>query len=386
MEAPTRAAVVDWLHAQGHIPIQVREVGTPWLSRLARTDGLKPRRIATSALAILTRQLATLLQAGLAVDEALGIMVELAGERELRILQRISASVASGSRVADAMAAEPDVFPRFYVSMVRAGELGASLTAVLARLADFLDRSRASGEQIKSALIYPTIVLATCGLSLAMLFLFVVPRFRPLFDETSANLPIATRAVLAASDALLGYWWGIAIALILAALAVTQQLRDKARRERWHGRALKLPVLGELIVKREVSRFSRTLGTLLHNGVPLLDALAIARDTIGNQVLAKTVDVVIESAAAGKGLAPALARTGVIPPLAVHLIRIGEESARYDEMLLRLADIYDDETQRTIEHLLALLGPALTVSMGLIVATVIAAILTAVLSVYDIAI
>jgi general secretion pathway protein F len=386
MEAPSKAAVVDKLHASGHIPIRVDEVGLSFLGNTDLATLFRRRRMAPRTLALLTSQLATLLHAGLALDQALGILEDLVDKpREKECLRLLLDRISGGATLSDAMAEQKNVFPDFYISMIRAGEAGASLEAVLDRLAEFLERSQRAKEHITSALLYPLIVAITCIGSIGVLFVFVVPRFRPLFEQAGDALPISAQLLLLLSDFLQNYWWACILVPLLVAFLIYRQFKDPERRQQWERLLLKLPLVGDLIGKTEVVRFSRTLGTLLKNGVSLLTALAITRETIGNSVYAEAVGAVIERVKTGKGLAEPVAQTKIFPSLAVHLIRVGEESGRQDEMLLKIADIFEGETRRSIDRMLALLGPALTVGMGMIVAGVIGSILTAVLSVYDLA-
>jgi general secretion pathway protein F len=270
--------------------------------------------------------------------------------------------------------------------MVRAGEAGASLDSTLRQLAEFLENSQAARQQVISALVYPMIVLVTGALSIAILFGFVVPRFRPLFEEAGANLPFAAQAILAVTDILNGYWWAILGVIAVVVAVVAQQFRGGEARRRWDRRLLRLPLIGDLVTKAEIARFSRTLGTLLKNGVSPLAALAITQDVLGNSAIAEAVGGVSDSLKQGKGLADPLSRTPVVPILAVQLIRVGEETARLEEMLLKVAEIFDDEVKRSVERLMALLVPGITIVLGIVVALVIGSILTAVLSVYELAI
>ena len=386
MEALNKSAVVERLHAAGHVPIRVDEIGLLNLQNMDVGELFASRRVSRRSLALITGQLATLLHAGLALDESLDILADLVERpREKQALRTLREKISGGVTLADAMATQPKVFPGFYVSMVRAGEAGASLEAVLARLAEFLERSEASKEHVKSALMYPLIVAVTCCVSIAVLMMFVVPRFRPLFEQAGAALPASARLLLAFSDAVNSFWWVGVLLPLLAALFLVWQFKSRTTRARWERLFLKLPLMGDLIAKVEVVRFSRTLGTLMKNGVSLLAALAITRETIGNQVFVGAVNHVLEQVKTGKGLAAPLAQTKVFPPLAIHLIRVGEESGRQEEMLFKIADIFETETRRSIDRMLALLGPALTVVLGLVVAGVIGSILTAILSVYDLA-
>lgn len=384
MEAAAKSAVVDRIHAMGQIPIRVEEIEATSLSAHRLEELLTVRRVSTRSLALITGQLATLLNAGLALDDALAILEQLVEKKaEKACLRLLHEKISGGATLADAMAAQNKVFPEFYVSMVRAGEAGASLEAVLERLADFLERRESTREHVKSALLYPAIVAVTCCISIAILFLFVVPRFRPLFEQSAGALPISARYLLGLSDLLRDFWWAGILILFVLTFLLLRQFRNPASRYRWERRILKVPLIGPLVVKIEVARFSRTLGTLLKNGVSLLNALAITRETIRNRIFAEAMAMIIDRAETGKGLAEPLQRTGVFPPLAVHLVRVGEESGRQEEMLFKIADIFETDTRRSIDRLLALLAPALTVVLGLIVAGVIGSILTAVLSVYD---
>jgi general secretion pathway protein F len=384
MEAATKSAVVDRIHAMSHTPIRVEEVGGASLPTLWFEEMLTARRMSMRSLALITGQLATLLNAGLALDDALVILEQLAERKSEKVCLRIlHEKISGGATLADAMAAQRAVFPEFYVSMVRAGEAGASLETVLERLADFLERRQVTKEHIRSALLYPAIVAVTCCVSIAILFVFVVPRFRPLFEQSGDALPTSAQYLLDFSDLLGDFWWAFVLMPLLVAFLIRRQFGNPVSRYRWDRRLLKLPLVGQLVVKLEVARFSRTLGTLLKNGVSLLGALAITRETIRNRIFAEAVTAVIDRTKTGKGLAEPLQRTGVFPPLAVHLVRVGEESGRQEEMLFKIADIFETDTRRSIDRLLALLAPALTVVLGLIVAGVIGTILTAVLSVYD---
>jgi general secretion pathway protein F len=383
LEAESKSAVVDRLHSHGQVPIRIEEVGTSPIARLLATEIFSSPGISSRALALLTGQLAMLLKAGLALDEALIILQDLVDKpAQKECLNALVEKISSGTSLADAMAAQK-VFPGFYVSMVRAGEAGASLETVLERLADFLERSHVTREHIKSALLYPAIVAVVCCLSIAVLFLFVVPRFRPLFEQSGDALPTSARYLLSASDFLQDFWWVLVVGPLLLVMIARWQLKNAVIRQRWQRILLDTPFLGDLVRKVETARFSRTLGTLLKNGVSLLGALQITRETIGNAVFADAVERIIERAKTGKGLAEPLRQAKVFPALAIHLLRVGEESGRQDEMLLSIADIFESETRRTVDRLLALLAPAVTIVLGLIVAGVILSILSALLGVYD---
>jgi general secretion pathway protein F len=385
MEAETRAVVIERLQLLGHVPIRA-EAAERGLARLLAWEW-KPRARRLKNLPLLTQQLATLLHAGLSLDRALELaqgMATRAAERDC--LGAVLDKVKGGSSLADALAAQPAVFPRFYVGMIRAGEAGATLDATLRQLAEFLEKSEVARQKVVSALIYPAIVLATGLGSVGVLFAFVIPRFRPLFEDAGTALPLAAQVVLAVSDFVASYGWALLAALVAAGLLLFRRLRAPEARRRWDQRLLRLPLIGDLIAKSEVARFSRTLGTLLKNGVSPLPALAVTQETLRNAVIAEAVGSVADSLKQGKGLADPLSRSKVMPMLAIQLIRVGEETARLEEMLIKTAEIFDEEVGRSVERLLALLVPGITVLLGVVVALVIGSILTAVLSVYELAV
>jgi general secretion pathway protein F len=387
MEAETRAAVIERLQSLGHVPIRADAAASSLFQQLLQHRFASRRGRLARDLPLVTQQLATLLHAGLSLDRALELVQTVTPrEAEREVLQAILDKLKGGSSLANALAAEPQSFPKFYVGMVRAGEAGASLDTTLRHLADYLEKAQAARQQVISALVYPAIVLATgCG-SIAVLFGFVIPRFRPIFEEAGAALPAPARAILLASDALQNYWWAALAFLALAGLLAHRQMRRAETRRRWDRRVLKLPLIGDLIIKAEVARLGRTLGTLLKNGVPPLTALAITRDVIRNTAMAEAIGAVGESLKQGKGLAEPLTQSKFVPALAIQLIRVGEETARLEEMLIKVADIFEQDVGRSVERLLALLVPGITILLGILVALVIGSILTAVLSVYDLAI
>lgn len=389
MEAPSKAAVMEQLHEQGHVPIRAEEAagaGAHYPTRAGGSGLFGRPTLARRRLAVLTRELATLLQAGLPLDRALNMMADMAeGAAERACLTSLFDSVSSGRQLGDAMAALERDFPPLCVSMVRAGEAAGTIPTGLLRLSECLERAEQTREHVRSALAYPALVLAVCAISVAVLFLFVIPRFQPLFDQAGANLPMATRGVLALSELLRSWWWLILLAGGALLMSLRIHLRNPAVRLRWDRRLLGWPFIGDLAIKVDVARFARTLGTLLRGGVTLLPALTMAREALANRALSAALEDVVASAGEGRGLAEPLAGTGYFPALALNLIRVGEETAKHEEMLFKLADIYDEEVRRSIDRLLALVGPAITIVLGVIVAAIIGSILVAVLSVYDLA-
>ncbi|MEO1751955.1 type II secretion system F family protein [Thiofaba sp. EF100] len=378
MAAASREAAIARLQGLGHIPLHVEEaVGT------RRWAWGRRRRLDTARF---TRDLSTLLRAGVPLDRALEMLMELAeDEPGRRLLAGLLDDVRGGSALADAMEARPEVFGRFQVSMVRAAEAGGALETVLERLADFIEQFQELKASVQAALIYPAILVAVTLLSLLVLLVYVIPQFATLFEGVGRSLPLPTRVVMGVAGFVRDWGWLLLALPLLAIPWLRAALRGTAFRRRWDGWLLGMPLLGELVLKIQTSVFARTLGTLISSGVPLLSALRIVRDTLTNSVLAEAVDRVIDSAREGGGLAAPIRASHRFPPLVAHLIGVGEESGRLDAMLVQLAEVYDRETRLAIRRLLALLEPVLIIGLGLVVGGIIMSILVAILGINELA-
>ena len=386
MEAQNQDMVVQRLHALGYVPIRAETGHSRRLARFLTRPLTLRRGGKLSDLVRLTQQLATMLEAGLALDRAIEIALGVIKSRaEHECLRAVLDLVRSGSSLADAMAAQGDMFPPYYLGMIRAGEASNSLPVTLQRLAELLERTEAAREQVKSALIYPSLVVATGAGSIAILFGFVIPRFRPLFEQAGTTVPDSTQALLAVSDVVRDYGWLIVAFLFCAILAGRRYAKSPEGQRRWHGWVVRWPLIGDLTVKSELSRFGYTLGTLMHNGVSPLAALRIAQGAISNVTLRTAISSVTESFKEGKGLSQPLSQIPFVPPLVVQMTRVGEETARLDDMLIKLGQIYERDATRSVERMLALMVPGITIALGVTVALVIGSIMTAVLSVYDLA-
>jgi len=300
-----------------------------------------------------------------------------------KLVTQIYESVREGSSLADALTAHRSVLPPVYAGIVRAGEAGGSLGAVLSRLAEYLERGQALRESVRSAFVYPIVVLVMAGLSVTVPYAVVVPQLAPLFADAGQALPLAAEIVVGFGDALRDYWWLAALAVAGLVVLARTQLRQAAPRYRWDALVLRMPFIGDVVAKNEVARLSHTLATLLSNGVPLLTALPIVGDAVGNRVVAGGVESIAKSLNEGKGLAEPLGNARLFPKLAAHLVRVGEETGRLEEMLLTVADIYDSGVRRAVERMLALLVPALTIALGAFNAAIIISMLSAILSVYE---
>ncbi|MDH4108011.1 MAG: type II secretion system F family protein [Gammaproteobacteria bacterium] len=386
--AENREHVVRQLRALGQIPIRIDETRKNRAAEsTARRRRFRRSRIGSQQVADATRELATLLSAGMPLDRALGTLVTLSGDDPVgAVLGDIRSKVKEGATMAEAVEAHQDVFGRFYVNLLRAGESGGALEIVLERLAEHLDRNIEIGDALKSALIYPAILIVVALLSIFVLLGYVVPQFTEMFEGVGQALPLSTRITIATGEFLQSWGWLLAVAAVLGALLLQRQLEDPEKAYRWHDRLLRAPLIGPVVLKIEVARFARTLATLLRNGIPLLKGLGIVRDTMGNRVLAAGLDRVAGGLKEGQSLADPLAKSTRFPAFAVQMIKVGEESGNLPEILLQVASTYDRDTQVTIKRSLALLEPLLILVLGAIIAAVIISILVAILGINELVI
>ena len=375
MEAARVEDVIARLQEQGHLPL---DVGTSLEEGAGAGFAALFRKKALDEAAVLqfTQQLATLLGAGQALDRALGTLLDLPDNpQSRRVIERIRDAVRGGLPLSAALEQQHGLFSRLYVNLVRAGEAGGGLQVALLRLGEYLERAAALKAQVISALIYPILllvmVLAVCALLLGV----VVPQFNELLASTDVALPWYTQLVLGSGMLLRGYGLYLFIAATVALLLALRHFRQAAPRARLDAWLLGRPRIGELLARYETARFARTLGTLLGNGVPLLNGLGIARQVMDNRALGAALERAAEEVKTGQGLAFALSRTKLFPRLAVQMVQVGEESGELGAMLLKVADTFDAETQRAIQRALAALVPFITVLMALLVGVVIMAVL-----------
>jgi general secretion pathway protein F len=376
MEAASAADVIAKLQEAGHIPVEARR--TDEIAAAASWTTMFQRKALTQEqIQQFTEQLATLLGAGQPLDRALAILLDLPESAEARkTIANVRDAVRGGTSLSAALEQQHGVFSRLYVSTVRAGEVGGSLHETLARLADYLDRSRALRARVVNALIYPAILVTMISLSMLFLLGYVVPQFQSMYDGLGAKLPLLTQIVLDIGNGVRDFWWLIPIVVVVVLGWLDRKRRDPVWRRSLDAWMLKRKLLGSLIARLETARLARTLGTLIKNGVPLMQALTIARNVLGNRVLAEAVEVAAEEVKTGSGLSHALARRNVFPRLAVQMVQVGEESGELDGMLLKTADTFDRETAQAMDRFLTALVPALTVIMSIMVGVVILAILT----------
>ena len=386
MEAPDAQAVVERLQRDAYFPIAVAPQDQPRRLLNVGWPHLRLRRVASRDLVTLTQQLATLVEAGLPLDRALAIQAELAPNARLRaIMGDLLRSVRGGSSFGEALAKHhPRPFSRLYINMVRAGEKGGVLEATLRRLAEFLEEAQEFRDALISALIYPVLLTSVGAAAVIFLMTFVIPRFASIFKDLGATVPLPTLMLLKMSGALGRFWWVLALVGLAVTLGARVVLSTPEGRLKADRLLLKLPVIGDVIVKTEVARFTRILGTLLRSGVAMIPGLAVVREMLGNQVLARAVDGLTAGVKRGAGLAQPMSDSGVFPPLAVHMVRVGEETGRLEELLLKVGSTFEADTRRTVKRLIALAEPGIILVMGLVVGFIVVAMLMAILSVTDI--
>jgi general secretion pathway protein F len=391
LEALDRAAAIEQLQGRSLMPVELIETSAGGRRGPVSSGAVRPgprgsifdrRRISSDDIAGMTRELSTLLRSGLTLDRALDVLRGLADDGPLRVLLgRLQDQVRGGAAFSKSLENDSAIFGRFFISMVRAGEAGGALGDVLLRISEHLERSKDLRETVKSALIYPTILVVVATLSVMMLLIFVVPQFSQMFQESGKALPLPTQIVIGAGEFLRSYWWTLVVVAIVLLQYFSWQMSDPKRRYPWDRLLLRLPLVGELVGKVEIARFSRTLSTLLQNGVPLLGALAIVTDTVDNTVIARGLASVQDQVKEGKGFSQPLADAGIFPKLATHMVMVGEETGHLDEMLIRVADTFDREVQSAVKRMLALLEPIMILGLGLLIGGIIMSILLAILSI-----
>jgi general secretion pathway protein F len=381
LDAPDKRNAVSQLETMGLIPIIV---DAPLQSRLSPRSTIHLRRISRRDILFFTEQLSTLIHAGLPLDRSLSITAETAQKPALRsVINDVLKQIKGGKSLAESLGAHPKQFSRLYVNMIRAGEAGGVLEPILARLVDF---ERAADEMrgyLISSLIYPCL-LASVGLgSIGILLYFVIPKFGAIFADAGAAIPAGTMALLWLSEVSRTYWWVALTALAGVIVAVRTWIRSPAGSRQWDVIRLRLPLLGPTILKIEVARFARTLGTLTASAVPLISAVRIVQQVVRNQILAEAISKIADGAKRGEGVARPMRETGVFPDLAVHLVEVGEETGRIDTMLLQIADAYDKDVRTSVKALTSVFEPAVILVMGVIIGAVILSMLMAIFSIND---
>ncbi len=386
MDAADEAAVVRALQKAGSLPVRTDPAAGGFLSDLMATEFGARRGLRKQEVADLTRELSIMLAAGQDLDRALRFLADTAPNARVRtVAERLRQSVRDGASLAAALSEHPASFPKLYVGLVRAAEAGSTLASTLDRLGTLLERERSLASTITSALIYPALLLVAAIGSIGLLLTEVLPQFVPLFEQNGVALPRPTQILITTGSLAQSYGLYALLALLLAVLAARQALRRPATRLVADRLILRLPVVGALAREVMAARFTRTLGTLVLNGVPLIAALGIVRDTVGNLAGVGAVDAAAISAKGGAGLAKPLAQSGLFPVRTIYLLGLGEETAQLGAMALRAAEIHEEKTRVGVQRLVALLVPAITVVMGAAIAGIVASLLLAMLSLNDLA-
>jgi general secretion pathway protein F len=382
VDAVDTRAVVYRLQSMGLIPVSIEE---PASHRAARSRRIHLQRVSRKDILFFTEELSTLVHAGLPLDRSLAITAELASKAALgTVIHDVLKQIKAGKSLAESLAAHPRYFSRLYVNMVRAGEAGGVLDVILARLVEFERSSDELRSYLVSALIYPVLLTGVGAVSIGILLYFVIPKFASIFEEMGAAIPPATMAMLWLSKMTRAYWWMAFGSIAAIAVAIRSAIRTPVGRRTWDALKLRLPVLGTTVLKMEMARFARTLGTLLASAVPLIAGVRIVQDIANNKIVAEGISKIADGAKRGEGVSRPMREAGVFPGLAIHLVEVGEETGRLDTMLLQVADVYEKDVKTSIKALTAVFEPAIILVMGIIVGTVVLSMLMAIFSINEI--
>ena len=360
IEAPSREDVVAQLRRQRLSVVKVDE----------ETKAKKPRRgsVKMRDVVIFTRQFSTMINAGLPLVQALDILAKQTENKNLANVTRgVVFDVESGHTVADALAKHPHAFTELYVNMVAAGEAGGILDTILMRLATFLEKNDALVRKVKGAMIYPAVIVSVALIAITVLLLFVIPVFETMFASVGLALPLPTRIVIGISKFLKTYWWALGVSGVVFVWLFRRYYKTPGGKLTVDKMMLKFPVLGDVLRKSAVSRFTRTLGTLISSGVSILDGLEITAKTAGNRVIQDAIMQSRSSIASGETIAAPLQKSNVFPPMVISMIAVGEQTGGLDEMLSKIADFYDEEVDAAVSGLLSLLEPVMIVFLGVVV-------------------
>ncbi|MGH7855047.1 MAG: type II secretion system F family protein, partial [Candidatus Binatia bacterium] len=384
MEADAERGVVLRLREMGCVPLRIALPSERSIGASRQQPLFSKRKVNPQQLLQFTRELGALLAAGLPLDRSLSILGGLVEGGELsKAVRSLVEAVRAGKSLAVSMGEHPGVFPKIYVNMIRAGEAGGILEGVLRYLTDYMENTLALKEDIKSALIYPMILASAAGLSLIVLFVFVIPKFAAIFRDNDKALPVITKIVIGFSQFLAQHGWVTLLVIGAAVIGAVFYVRSPEGRSEWDRLSLRTWLIGDLLRKFETARFSRTLAALLKGGVPLLEALGTVQGVIGNRLLARAIGQVQTRVREGRGMARPLGESGMFPPLALNMIAVGEETGKLEAMLTEVATYYDQEVKRSTKRMTALLEPALILAMGLIIGIVVISMLLAIFSIND---
>ena len=371
MEAENEALVLGRLREQQLQIVDLKELKKKKSAKVGK------QKLKMKALVVFSRQFATMINAGIPILRCLEILSSQTKDPVLKpTLEAVLMDVKAGSTLNEAMAKHPGVFSKLYVNMIRAAEIGGILDTILDRLSGFLEYEAEVKGKIKSAMMYPVLVLCFSQIMLFVLFSFVLPKFKEIFEGMDVELPAVTAALFAMGDFMQKSWWMIILALVGIFFGIKSWAKTPKGKYQTDWMKLKLPVIGELGLKMSIARFCRTLGTLINSGVPMMRSLEIVGETLGNEVLINAVDQTRLSIREGNKLSAPMAESGLFPSMVTHMIDVGEESGRLSEMLVKVGDFYDSEVEATVKGLTSMIEPMLIIFLGVVVGFIAISVMT----------
>lgn len=389
IEAEDETAAAALLQESGLLPIRI----WPASQKISKASGFFStdiksffQKVSLKDVMFFTQDLTALIEAGLPLDRSLKILFEATENPKFKeIVKEILKAIEGGIDLSEAMGKHPKVFSNFYVNMVRAGEVGGVLNKVLERLGVFLETSQELKDFVKSAMIYPLFLLGVGGLSIIVLMTYVIPNFSVIFADMGDAIPWSTKMLLNMSAAFRSYWWVMILIVGIVAFSISRSLKSKKGRVRFDALKLKLPLIGDLIKKIEVGRITRTLGTLIESGVPILDAIALVKDIVDNKTIAGSMTQIYEKVKEGERLSQPLADMDIFPSLAIHMIKVGEETGNLSGMLLKVANNYDKVVKNLVKKVVSLMEPVMILLMGVVIGSIVVSMLMAIFSMNDMA-
>lgn len=395
IDASDKKQAAASLHARNLIPLSIEpldrqainsefrsqnRIKYAWLY-LHSLDAFARGKIGTKDLTAFTEHLGAMLKAGITMNKSLALLGDLTENRSLaRVIKDVHSRIREGSHLYQALEEHPEVFPEVFINMVRAGESGGILDVILERLSEFMNEMARLREHLVSSMIYPAILGLTAAASMLVMLVVVIPRFADIFVDMGIEMPQATRVMLWCGNFIVHYWWALGLGAVLCLLMLKYLRSTSGGRLFWDRLRMRLPLLGTIFLKLELARFSRTLGTLLNSGVSILEAMNIVSGVVGNTVLKNRLAVVYDDLKQGRMLSGSLEQHGIFPPLAVNMLRVGEESGEMAVMLEKVGDMYDRDLRRAVKSFTSIFEPAVILVMGLVIGVMVVSMLMAVFS------
>ena len=383
MEVVSESIAVERIQEMGYFPLKVKKA-VEHENAIDQILSSFQDRITNKDLMTFTYQLSVLLDSGFPLERSLTILSELTEKKKFQeLLKEMISNVRGGKSFSDTLARFPSVFPLFYVNMVKAGEAGGFIEDVISRMAVYLESSQGLKDDVRSALVYPMVIFSFSCIAVIVLLTFVIPNFSEIFTDMGAELPLSTLILLSVSEALVEYWWIILLSVAGVVFGIKKYISSESGRQFWDSLKFRLPVFGKLYREAAVSRFARTFGTLLDSGVPILSALQIVKGTLENEKISEIIGSVREAVRKGRSISEPLSNSDIFPPIAVHMITVGEESGKLNEMLIKISDRFDIEVKTTVKRLLSLLEPALIIFMAVLIGAIVISMLLAIFSINE---